>query len=118
MSRHMRDEHRRPSRRVFLECATLAIGAAAAGSVLPACRTGRTGAKINVATPLPYTRLFSELGQAIDSGLRLAFHEAGDKLGGREIEIIKVDDESEPSKAITNTTKLVVKDKVDFLIGT
>src|SRR3989344_2800196 len=40
------------------------------------------------------------------------------KLGGREIEWFKVDDESEPSKGVENASKLVQRDKVDVLIGT
>jgi branched-chain amino acid transport system substrate-binding protein len=39
------------------------------------------------------------------------------KLGGREIEFIKVDDESDPSKATDNVNKLVKRDNVDVIVG-
>jgi branched-chain amino acid transport system substrate-binding protein len=48
----------------------------------------------------------------------MAIDEQGGKLGGREIEYFKVDDESDPSKAIENANKLVQRDKVDVLVGT
>ena len=48
----------------------------------------------------------------------MAIHERGGKLGGREIEWFKVDDESEPSKGVENANRLVQRDKVDVLIGT
>jgi branched-chain amino acid transport system substrate-binding protein len=48
----------------------------------------------------------------------MAIDEKGGKLGGREIEWFKVDDESEPSKGVENASKLVQRDKVDVLIGT
>ena len=48
----------------------------------------------------------------------MAIDEQGGKLGGREIEWFKVDDESDPSKAIENANKLVQRDKVDVIIGT
>ncbi len=48
----------------------------------------------------------------------MAIDEKGGKLGGREIEWFKVDDEAEPSKGIENATKLVQRDKVDVVIGT
>ena len=44
--------------------------------------------------------------------------EAGGKVGGREVEFFKVDDESEPSKGVENANKLVQRDKVDVLVGT
>jgi branched-chain amino acid transport system substrate-binding protein len=67
---------------------------------------------------LPYTGAFAPLGVAIENGVRMAINEQGGKLGGREIEWFKVDDESEPSKGIENASKLVQRDKVDVLIGT
>src|SRR5258708_28540773 len=49
--------------------------------------------------------------------MKLAARERGDKLGGREIEWVAVDDESDPAKAPANTNKLVVGEKVDILTG-
>jgi branched-chain amino acid transport system substrate-binding protein len=55
---------------------------------------------------------------AIENGVRMAINERGGKLGGRDIEWFKVDDESEPSKGVENANRLVQRDKVDVLIGT
>ena len=44
--------------------------------------------------------------------------EQGGKLGGREIEFVKVDDESDPAKATDNVNKLIKRDNVDVLVGT
>jgi ABC-type branched-subunit amino acid transport system substrate-binding protein len=55
---------------------------------------------------------------AIENGFRLAIDEQGGKLGGREIEYFKVDDESDPPKGVENANKLVLRDKVDVIIGT
>ncbi|HSV15456.1 MAG TPA: ABC transporter substrate-binding protein, partial [Tepidisphaeraceae bacterium] len=67
---------------------------------------------------LPYTGTYAQLGVAIENGMRMAIDENGGKLGGREIEWFKVDDESEPSKGVENATKLVQRDKVDVIVGT
>jgi branched-chain amino acid transport system substrate-binding protein len=67
---------------------------------------------------LPYTGTYAQLGVAIENGFRMAIDEQGGKLGGREIEYFKVDDESEPPKGVENANKLVLRDKVDVLIGT
>ncbi len=54
--------------------------------------------KLKVGLMLPYTGTFAALGNAIENGFRLYANEQGGKLGGREIEFFKVDDESDPSK--------------------
>ncbi len=75
-------------------------------------------AKLKVGLMLPYTGTFASLGTAIENGFRLYVTENGGKLGGREIEFFKVDDESDPAKATDNVNKLIKRDNVDVLIGT
>lgn len=105
------------SRRKVLSQGAALIGAASTGMLLPQVAQAQAG-KLRVGLMLPYTGTFAQLGVAIENGVRLAINEQGGKLGGREIEYFKVDDESEPSKAIENANKLVQRDKVDVLIGT
>ena len=75
-------------------------------------------AKLKVGLMLPYTGTFASLGTAIENGFRLYVAENGGKLGGRDIEFFKVDDESDPAKATDNVNKLIKRDNVDVLIGT
>jgi branched-chain amino acid transport system substrate-binding protein len=74
--------------------------------------------KLKVGFMLPYTGTYTALGVAIENGFRLYVNEQGGKLGGREIEYVKVDDESEPAKAADNVDKLIKRDNVDVLVGT
>ncbi len=74
--------------------------------------------KVRVGFMLPYTGTFAQLGVAIENGFRMALDEKGGKLGGRDIEFFKVDDESEPPKGVENANRLVQRDKVDILVGT
>jgi branched-chain amino acid transport system substrate-binding protein len=67
---------------------------------------------------LPYSGTYASLGNMIESGFKLYVQEQGSKLGGREIQYFKVDDESEPSKATDNVNKLIKRDHVDVLVGT
>lgn len=75
-------------------------------------------AKIKVGLMLPASGTFAALGTAVENGFRLYISEQGGKLAGREIEFVKVDDESDPSKATDNVNKLIKRDNVDVLIGT
>lgn len=73
--------------------------------------------KLKVGLMLPYSGTFASLGNAIENGFQLYVKEQGGKLGGREIEFVKVDDESEPSKATDNINKLIKRDNVDLVVG-
>jgi branched-chain amino acid transport system substrate-binding protein len=105
------------SRRLVLSRSAALIGAATSGLLLPELVRAQSG-KIRVGMMLPYTGTCAQLGVAIENGFRLAIDEQGGKLGGREIEYFRVDDESEPSKGIENANKLVQRDKVDVIVGT
>ena len=74
--------------------------------------------KIKVGFMLPYSGTYAALGNAIENGFRMYVGEQGGKLGGREIEYFKVDDESDPAKATDNVNRLIKRDKVDVIIGT
>lgn len=95
----------------------------ASSLLLPMTSQAQTGSqtklqsKLRIGFMLPYTGTFAQLGVAIENGFHLGLKELGGRLGGREVEFFKVDDESEPAKAIENANKLVQRDKVDVLVG-
>jgi branched-chain amino acid transport system substrate-binding protein len=73
---------------------------------------------IKVGLMLPATGTYASLGTMIENGFKLYVQEQGGKLGGREIQYFKVDDESDPAKAADNVNKLIKRDAVDVLVGT
>lgn len=96
----------------------LALAATLAATLGAPASALAQGAKLKVGLMLPYTGTFAALGTAIENGFRLQVAEQGGKLGGREVEFFKVDDESDPAKATDNVNKLVKRDQVDVLVGT
>ena len=76
------------------------------------------GASLKVGVMLPYSGTYAQLGEAITRGMDLYIEQQGGTLAGRKIEFIKLDDESEPTKATELTNTLVLSEKVDVLIGT
>ena len=89
----------------------------ATAALVPTFAMAQTGGKLKVGLMLPYTGTFASLGNAIENGFKLYVAEQGGKIAGREVEFVKVDDESDPSKATDNVNKLVKRDNVDVLIG-
>ena len=90
---------------------------AAAAVLCATAAAAQAPAKLKVGLMLPYTGTYAALGTAIENGFRQYVAEQGNKLGGREIEFVKVDDESDPSKATDNINKLIKRDNVDVVVG-
>ncbi|WP_454720952.1 MULTISPECIES: ABC transporter substrate-binding protein [Cupriavidus] len=107
--------HRITSRGLAPACLAIAASFAFAAG---AAAQGQGSGKIKVGFMLPYTGTYASLGNAIENGFRMYMQEQGGKLGGREIEYFKVDDESDPAKAPENASKLIKRDQVDVVVGT
>ena len=105
------------TRRVVLTRSAALLGAASTSLLLPQIVRAQSN-KLRIGLMLPYTGTFAALGINIEAGFRMAVEEAGGKLGGRDIEWFKVDDESDPPKGVENANRLVQRDKVDVILGT
>jgi branched-chain amino acid transport system substrate-binding protein len=93
------------------------LGAAACSSLLTRRVRAATGARLKIGLLLPYSGTYAALGHNITDAMKLAATEHGGKLGGREVEWVAVDDESDPAKAPANVNKLIAGEKVDILTG-
>ena len=103
------------SRRKLLHAGGGAVAALAAG--LPRFAIGQS-AKLKIGAMLPFSGTYAALGEAGINGLRLAIAQGGGRLGGREVEIVTLDDESDPGRAPANANRLIKADGVDVLYGT
>ena len=96
----------------------LGVGAASAATALLSRRAfAASKAKLRIGLLLPYSGTYAALGNNITDAMKLAAQERGGKLGGREVEWVAVDDESDPAKAPANVNKLIAGEKVDILTG-
>ena len=82
---------------------------------LPTAAAAQGPVKIGVV--MPYTGVFAVVGQDATKGIELALGKLGFKAGGRELQILKEDEEGKPDVGLTKTRKLVERDRVDALIG-
>lgn len=91
--------------------ATAAVGALA----MPAIAQG---APLKVGLMLPFSGTYAQLGDNIAVAFEMLLAEKGGKLGGRAVQTVRLDDESDPSKGVQNVNRLLNRDKVDVLVGT
>ena len=72
---------------------------------------------IKIGTLLPYSGVYTVLGEEITNAMILAFEEVDNSINGKKIELIKGDTEVKPNIALQKARKLVSSDKVDILVG-
>jgi branched-chain amino acid transport system substrate-binding protein len=73
--------------------------------------------KIKVGVIVSLSGPGAVLGQQARDGFNLAVKDLGGKMGGKEVEVIVVDDELKPDVAVTKVKGLLERDKVDFVVG-
>lgn len=92
----------------------------AAGSTAPKQEAAKTDAAkppFKLGVLLPYSKVYAALGESITNGMSLYFEQAGGTAGGRKIEMIKEDEESDAQASLQKATKLIERDKVDMMTG-
>src|SRR5205814_6526148 len=89
--------------------------AAAACTLLPRRAVSATSkAKLKIGLLLPFSGTYAALGASIADGMKLAARDHEGRLGGREIDWVFNDAESDETKARAKTRQLVSVDKVDI----
>ncbi len=74
-------------------------------------------APVKIGLVVPYTGVFASNGFDITKGIELFFDEVGWKAGGRDIQLIKEDDEMSGQIGLQKTRRLIEGEKIDILTG-
>lgn len=61
--------------------------------------------------------VYASVGRDMEQGFRLFLEQHDDKLGGREVEVVTVDEGDSPQSGVTAATRLVQQDQVDVVVG-
>jgi branched-chain amino acid transport system substrate-binding protein len=90
-------------------------GTAIAGLAMPAIAQDTP---LRIGIMLPFSGTYAALGEAIASAFDMHVKELGGKMGGRSVELVRVDDESDPATAQSHVNRLLGSDKADVMVGT
>jgi branched-chain amino acid transport system substrate-binding protein len=93
------------------------LGTIAMTALLGLTMPAQAQEKLKIGLILTLSGPSAVLGQQARDGFNLAVKDLGGKLGGREVEVIVVDDELKPDVAVTKAKGLVERDHVDFVVG-
>lgn len=104
--------------------ATMAIAAVGLVVSLAACSGASTPTDtatdpIKIGIPLGITGPIAVVGTWARAGVEAAANELNDAggIGGRQVELVFLDTEGDPTKAVSATTRLINQDQVDFIVG-
>ena len=93
----------------------IVLAAAAAFVFAAASAQAQDKLKIGLITTLSGPA--ASLGTQQRNGFQLALKTLGNKLGGREVELLVQDDELKPDVAVSKVKAFVERDKADFVVG-
>lgn len=96
---------------------TLLLPALASLAIMASSASAQTD-KIRIGFMTTMSGPIAALGKEQEMGLDLALKQLGGKIGGVPVEVFKEDSRMQPDTAVQAATKLVEKDKIDFLTGT
>jgi branched-chain amino acid transport system substrate-binding protein len=95
------------------------LAGAAALTAAPLARPAfAQGAPVRIGLMLPFSGTFASLGENIAAAFEMYLAEKGGRLGGRVIQVVRLDDESDPAKSVQNVNRLVGRERVGALVGT
>ena len=97
----------------------LVIGAGCVAAWIATGWTQTPAAKtpIKVGVMYPFKGPFAVLGELQLVGMRLAFDQRGNRIAGREVQLIVEDDEAKPDVGLTKVRKLIEQERVAVLTG-
>jgi branched-chain amino acid transport system substrate-binding protein len=109
--------------RAYVACGLLAFTLGACGSVgeegssdSSTKSQGDTG-PIKVGLVIPQSGVYAPLGEDMKAGWDLWLSQRGDKLGGREVETVVVDEGEGPDTGVPAVQKVLQQDRVDTVVG-
>ena len=91
--------------------------ALAAGLLAGAAGAASAQSSIKVGVLLPFSGVFGGLGKDQDAALEMGLDDLGREVAGRPIELVKADTESKPAAGLAQVKKLILRDKVDVVVG-
>ncbi|HET9500511.1 MAG TPA: ABC transporter substrate-binding protein [Marmoricola sp.] len=105
---------------IALAAASMLTLAACGGGSLSEGGGGEGGddsGPVKIGLAIPLSGVYAALGEDMEQGFQLYMDQNEDKLGGREIEIVKADEGETPQTGVPATTKLVTQDQVSAVVG-
>ena len=86
-------------------------------AALICCAVLAAATPIKVGVLLPSSGVYAGLGNDQTLALELGFDDFGREVAGREIELIYADSEAKPGTGLAQIKKLVLRDRVDVVVG-
>src|SRR5262249_57463838 len=91
------------------------LGAGGSGAGWPGAPAAKPPIKVGVM--YPFKGPFAVLGELQLVGMKLAFEQRGNRIAGREVQLLVEDDEAKPDVGLTKVRKLIEQEKVAVLTG-
>lgn len=98
---------------VAVSCLLTACG----GSSLGSSSGSGDDDTVKVGVLVAQSGVYAAVGEDMAAGLELYLEQHDDRLGGREVDVVTVDEGETPQSGVTAATRLVQQEQVDVVVG-
>lgn len=110
--------HSRLARTVTAAAAVFLL-ASCGGASLGASEDGGSGGgdTVKVGLLVAQSGVYASVGRDMENGFKLYLEQHGNKVGGRSVELVTVDEGETPQSGVAGATRLVQQEQVDVVAG-
>lgn len=94
----------------------LALAACGGGGRLSASGGDDQG-PVKIGVAVPKSGVYAALGQDMGQGFKLYLEQRGNKLGGRDVELVEVDEGAGPQTGVPATERLITQGQASAVVG-
>lgn len=94
-----------------------ACGGGSLGSGSGGSGEGGADGPVKVGISVPKSGVYAALGKDMEQGFKLYLEEKGNKLGGKDIELVETDEGAGPQTGVPATEKLITADQASVVVG-
>ncbi|NNG18112.1 ABC transporter substrate-binding protein [Naumannella sp. ID2617S] len=78
---------------------------------------GSSSGPVKIGLSVPKSGVYASLGKDMEQGFKLYLKQHGNKLGGKDVQLIETDEGSGPQTGVPATEKLITQDQVSAVVG-
>ncbi|MDO5500391.1 MAG: ABC transporter substrate-binding protein [Propionibacteriaceae bacterium] len=97
----------------------LMLSACGGGSLGASGGGGEGGAEgpVKIGVSVPKSGVYAALGKDMEQGFKLYLEQNDNKLGGKDVELVEVDEGAGPQTGVPATERLITQDQVGAVVG-
>lgn len=79
--------------------------------------SGAASGPVKIGISVPKSGVYAALGKDMEQGFKLYLEQKGNKLGGKDVQLVETDEGAGPQTGVPATEKLITQDQASVVVG-